>query len=337
MADLAPAEGPILWAVLNATYDIWCEGLTPRAYERYYAAQLATAWGGRQLRRVALVEGSEVLASAKLYTFAATLDGDPIRVVGLGAVFTQPAHRGRGVARELIERLLGRATADGADLALLFSEIGADYYARLGFESIPTTALALRVTESDRHGAPATLVRGGEDRDVAAIAAMGESRARSFRFHLDRDRDLVQHAIAKKRLLAGLGPAGVREVQFFVAEEGASAVAYVVLTALPLQAAAGGRTPSAVPREWILEECGDRDPAGARVGAILQTLIARDPAETRPAITAWLPHGFRPPQVAIVGERPSADVMMVRALSSRAKAALPLRRGDILYWHSDAF
>src|SRR5206468_10676186 len=38
----------------------------------------------------------------------------------------------------------------------------------------------------------------------------------------------------------------------------------------------------------VLEECGDRDPSGARMGAILQVLIARNPAERRPAITAWL-------------------------------------------------
>ena len=327
MAELAPAEGAVLRDILAATHEIWSEGLTPSAYERYYTAQLATAWGARQLRRFALVDGPDVLSSAKLYTFAATLDGQPIRVVGLGAVFTELAHRKRGAAAELIERLMTRAADEGADLALLFSEIGADYYARLGFEPIPTRDLTLRVTESDRHGAPATLVRGGDDRDLPAVAAMGEARARSFRFHLNRDRDLGHYAIAKKRLLAGLGPAGVREVQFFVAEEGASAVAYVVLTARS----------DREPLSWVLEECGDRDPSGARVGAILQTLIARDPAETRATITAWLPRGFCPPQVSIVGERPSPEMMMVRALSAGAKAALPLRAEDLLFWHADHF
>jgi GNAT superfamily N-acetyltransferase len=327
MADLAPAEGPILRAILEATYDIWGEGLTPAAYERHYTAQLATAWGGRCLQRIALVEGSQLLASAKQYAFDAILDGNPIRVVGVGAVFTQPAHRGRGAARELIERLVSAAAADGADLALLFSEIGADYYARLRFEPIAIPVLAVRVVESDRHGAPATLVRSADDRDLPAIVAMGEAQARAFRFHLNRDRDLIQYAISKKRLLAGLGPAGAREVQFFVAEEGSSAVAYVVLSSRRV----AGST------DWFLEECGDRDPSGARVGAILQTLIARDPAEARAPIGAWLPAGFRPPQMTIVGERPSTDVMMVRALSERARAALPLKPEDVLYWHSDVF
>jgi predicted N-acetyltransferase YhbS len=333
MADLVLAEGPILRIILTATHTMWSEGLTPAAYERYYTAQLATQWARQGLRRFALIDGAEVLASAKLYTFDAVLAGDPIRVAGLGAVFTQPVHRGRGVARDLIERLLEKATAAGADLALLFSEIGAGYYARLGFEAILTAVHTLRVTESERHGAPATLVRAGEDRDLDNIAAMGAARAAPFRFHLTRDRAVIHYALAKKRLLAGFGPIGRREVQFFVAEEGASAVAYVVLT-VRREEGNGGQT---APIEWTLEECGDRDPSGARVGAILQTLIARDPAEKRVPIKAWLPEGFCPPQLTIVSSQPSADIMMARALSDRVRSALPLRSDEVLFWKSDHF
>src|SRR5206468_12951612 len=206
------------------------------------------------LERQALVEVGEVLASGKLYWFDATLGGRALRVAGLGAIFTPPAYRGRGAARELVERMLESAAARGADLALLFSEIGPGYYSRLGFTPIPTTNRTLRVIEDDRRGAPATMVRGGEERDLADIVTMNDARAVPFRFHLNRDRDLIQFSIAKKRLLAGLGPPGARELQFFVAEEGASAAAYVVV--------------SVKGREWILEEYGDRDPVGARAGAV---------------------------------------------------------------------
>jgi GNAT superfamily N-acetyltransferase len=327
MAVLALAEGAVLRTILAGTHTIWSEGLTPEAYARYWTAQLATPWGRRGLRRYALVDGDSVCASAKLYTFDAMLDGKPIRIAGLGAVFTQPDHRGRGVARELIEGLLEQATADGADLALLFSEIGAEYYARLGFTPIPTNLHTLRVTESDRHGAPATLVRSGDDRDLEAIAAIGATRVPAYRFHLTRDRDLIHYAIAKKRVLAGLGPVGARQVEFFVAEEGATAVAYVVLTVK--------RDGSA--SEWTLEEFGDRDPSGARVGAILQSLIARDPAEARLPLRTWLPNRFCPPQVQIAEVHLSADVMMVRALTDRAKTATALSGDTVLYWHSDHF
>ena len=182
---------------------------------------------------------------------------------------------------------------------------------RLGFDVIPTSDVRLHVIESVRHGAPATMVRGGDDRDFAAIASMNEKRAAPYRFHLNRDKDVVHYAIAKKRLLAGLGPSGARELHFFIAEEGASAAAYVVI--------------SVRGNEWTLEEAGDRDPSGARVGAILQVLIAREPTARRPVIRAWLPDGFRPPQITIVGEQPSAEVMMMKRLTPAADRARDLR------------
>ncbi len=323
MPNLVTVDGLMLDRILDDTYNSWHDGLMRHAYGRFYAAQIAMPWGRTHLRRVALVDGDELLASAKLYRFDAVLDGQAIAVAGIGAVFTAPASRGRGAARDLMERLLECAAADGADLALLFSEIGADYYARLGFDAITTKDQQLRVTESVRYGAPMTMVRGGEDRDLADIVSMGATRAEPYRLHLHRDRDLIHFAIAKKRLLAGLGPSGARALHFFIAEEGASAAAYVVI--------------SVKEHEWVLEEAGDRDPSGARVGAILQALIARDPAERRPSIKTWLPAGFLPPQVAVIGEQPSSEVMMIRALTDRTRGLPPLAASDIFYWHNDLF
>lgn len=348
MAELVPAEGPYLDAILDASHGLWHEGLTRRAYAQYYAAQRKTAWGRAHLERFALVDGGDVIASAKRYNLTMSLAGCAVRTAGIGAVFTQPAHRGRGQGRAIVERLLERSAADGFEQALLFSEIGAAYYSALGFDEIPTFDLTLRVAESARHGAPATLVRFADDRDLTHIAALGSVRAERHAFHLERDEALVQHAITKKRLLAGLGPPGAREVQFCIAEEGAMAVAYVVITA------SGGAAPvdrSAVSSEhgaasaerrsavlsgprWLIEECGDRDPTAARVGAILQTLIAREPSAKRPTIRGWLPPGFLPPQLTIVDRERSNEVMMIRGLrgdTPRVKAE------DVLYWKNDVF
>jgi hypothetical protein len=167
-----------------------------------------------------------------------------------------------------------------------------------------------------------TLIRGGEERDLAAIVAMGQVRANPYRFRLDRDVDFVQYAITKKRLLAGLGTDGARQLQFFIAEEGITAAAYVVVSVV------GGT--------WTIEECGDRDPSGARVGAILQALIAREPVERRPTIRAWLPCGFVPPQVTIVSAKPSREVMMMRSLGL-TEVHPRLSGDDVLYWRSDIF
>lgn len=312
----------MLERILEATDPTWHQGLNREAYSKFDAAQMRTSWGRRHQRGFGLVEGAEVLASVKQYSLAGVLDERPVRICGIGAVLTEPAHRDGGHAGVLVDRLLDEAASNGAEMALLFSEMDPEYRARNGFEVIPTTEVELSVAEPSRRGAPMLLVRGGEERDLAAIVAMGQVRAGGFRFHLDRDVDFVQYAITKKRLLAGLGAANARQLHFFIAEEGITAAAYVVI--------------SIVGNTWTIEECGDRDASGARVGAILQALIAREPVERRPSIHAWLPPGFVPPQVTIVSAKPSTEVMMVRSLGSTVVRP-PLSGDDVLYWRSDIF
>jgi len=326
MTEMVRVDGSMLRQILDASYPLWNEGLSREAYGRWWDAQQLTAWGRDHLRRYALVSSTpgpsadpRLLASAKQYDFSATLDGRHVRVLGIGAVFTQPDARGHGYGRVLIERMLDAGAREGFDIALLFSEIGADYYHALGFSPVAFDESVIGVVE--KPGAPATLIRAGDTRDLPAIAALGVEQARRFRFHLDRDVDLIQYALAKKRLLSGLGPAGARELQFFIAEEGASAVAYVVI--------------SVREGSWTIEECGDRDPSGARVGAMLQALLAREPTERRPTISAWLPPGWMPPQLRAIDRHPPTEVMMVRALSDVEVTTLEGRHA--LYWHADMF
>jgi hypothetical protein len=321
VATVIRAEGAILERVLETAHSIAPDGLSRQAYARFDAAQMKTAWGRRHQRRFALVDGANVLASATQYDLMAVLDQRPVRVCGIGSIFSEPPHRDGGHAPDLVNRLLGEAGRDGAAMALLFSDMSHEHQPA-GFEVVSMTEAELRVTESCRRGAPMTLIRGGEERDLAAIVAMGQVRATPFRFHLDREVDFVQYAVTKKRLLAGLGPARTRQLHFFIAEEGITAAAYVVI--------------SVVGDTWTIEECGDRDPSGARVGAILQALIAREPVELRPTIRGRLPPGFVPPQVTIVSEMPSTHVMMVQALGPTGVQPR-LSADDVLYWLGDVF
>ena len=70
-------------------------------------------------------------------------------------------------------------------------------------------------------------------------------------------------------------------------------------------------------------------------GRCSEALIAREPAERRPTIDAWLPAGFLPPQVAVVSATPSARSIRVRMLGSNARVP-PLSSRDILFWRNDA-
>jgi predicted N-acetyltransferase YhbS len=318
---LVVVDGSIREHILDLTYPIWNEGLTRRAYGQWNDAQMRTPWGRLHLSRVALTDqAGALLATAKRYRFRARLDGASADVLGIGAVFTPEPVRGRGHASRLIEALVNEAKADGASLAMLFSEIDPRFYERLGFRRVPVDQVRIAVHEKGG-GTPAMLVRGGHQSDLQSLSAMHDTRITHARFALERQPAHIEFMLARKRLLAGLGPPGLRHVEFHVVEEGASAVAYVML--------------SVDAHGWTLTEAGDRDPAGARLGAMLQTLIAREPSQQRPAIRAWWPRSFSlPPQWQRAEIHPANDVLMVRPLRD---IVLPASADDVFYWRSDFF
>ena len=323
MTRVVQAEGAILQRIVATTPLVAYSGLSREAFVKYDAAQAKTPWALRHRRRFALMQADDVLASAERYDLTGRLDRQLVTICGIAAVLDNGADDdGRSYEGVLVEQLLEDAARDGADLALLFRTAAPTSPVPDGFEVVPTTDVELTVTESSRYGAPMTLVRGGEDRDLGAIVAMGHTRADPFRFHIDRDVDLIKHAITRKRLLAGLGFAGVRQLEFVIAEEGITAAAYIAI--------------SIVGDTWTIEECGDRDASGARVGAILQALIAREPAESRPVIRGWLPPGFLPPQVTIASSSAAPPLLLARALSSRVQG-LHLTAPEVMYWRSDLF
>jgi hypothetical protein len=203
---------------------------------------------------------------------------------------------------------------------LLSVDASSPYVLADGFTPLPIDDLTLQVTESTRRGAPMAPIRSGEASDLAMVADIAEQGSRSARFRLERSVEQVAFGFTRQRLLAGLGLAGARQLQFLVAEEGMRAVAYLLVTV------ADGT--------WTIEECGDRDATGARVGAILQAMVAREPAEARPVIRGWLPRGFLPPQVTVLNSAPAQARLLMRAL--RTTAALPgMAAADVHCWRTD--
>lgn len=317
VTDVIPATGTLLTGILRVRHDNARSGLSSQAEARLHAALKKTTWGSRRQQTYALMRGGGVLASAERYDMQGALNGRPVPVTGIGAVCCERSPQGDAAALTLIESLARDAENS---LVLLFPSAAVDARAIDGFEAIPRVETIVRVMEDRRNGAPMTTVRGGERRDLQAIVAMGRTRAAGFRFHLERDADFIDYVLAKLRLRCGLGPASARELQFFIAEEGVTAAAYVVI--------------SVAADEWVLEECGDRDPSGSRVGALLQALIAREPSRERPTIRTSLPPGFLPPQITAVSTQPAASVirMAVRNRSTASFAA-----DDVLYWPADVF
>ena len=320
MQKLIAPTGSMLERVLDSRSRAGYDGLEPQAYRRLFAAQAKSMWGRHCQRLSALVEGDDLVASAERYELTGVLDGRLLRICGIRRVWTPPSRRGLGDARMIVEAVFADAREQGAEMGLVISDSESDDGVESGFETIRFTDRTLTVAQSTRHGAPMTTVRAGEARDFGAIAAMGNVRAAPFRFHFERDVDFVQYVITAKRLVAGLAPANRRNLQFFIAEEGITAAAYVVLTVTG--------------DVWTIEECGDRDPSGARVGALLQALIAREPGKAAPTIRGRFPARFIPPQVSITSSMPSTQRIGVRMLKADAPAPA-LSGDDVLIWPDD--
>jgi GNAT superfamily N-acetyltransferase len=316
---LLQADSARFEEILDGTYAIWGEGLSRYAYGAWNRAQMSTEWGRTRLRRLALLENDTLLASAKRYDLSAIVDGANVPVLGIGAVFTPEPLRGRGHARALIELMVQEARARGCHYALLFSEIGAPYYEAMGFRVVPRHLVSIDV--QPMAGSPMTFVRSGETTDLPAIAEISRRYAAGSAFALDRSWPFLAFVFARRRLLAGLDPTGERHVEFFVAEEGHRPVAYVFVTRGP--------------RGAVLEECGDLDPSGARIGAIVQVLAARHPTEPPVRLTGWLPASIQPPQLLLNRSVAAPEIMMIRPLldvdsSSQAPASAA-------YWQTDVF
>lgn len=295
-------------------------GLTEDAYRRWQYAQTQTAWGQAHISRIALAVGDTLLASATRCRFSGVLDGEPVRVCALGDL-TAVGENGFAPMRQLVEdAIVDSGPGPAADVILLYCAGPMHWHGELGFQDITPSEVHLAFPPNHRPGTPMLPVRMGEDFDIPAIASMERTRFAAFRLQIDRDVAYLRHKIVAERLLAGLSPAGTQELHFFVAEEGMNAAAFVVIRVCG--------------DDWTLLHCGDRDASGARVGGIIQALIARDPTGPPSRIHGWLPPGFTPPQARRTFATRSSSCVMA-ALSGRYRLSRPLRAEDSPSWKSD--
>src|SRR5207248_2518048 len=72
----------------------------------------------------------------KTYDLRATCGGRPLRVLGVGAVFTPPELRRRGYAATMLRAAMDQSASAGAQAAVLFSDISVRYYERLGLRVV---------------------------------------------------------------------------------------------------------------------------------------------------------------------------------------------------------
>lgn len=184
LRDAAPGERD---AILRMTHDLWADGLDLPAYRDLTATLMGSDWArGGGYRFLVLADDADPrpLGAMKLYRFGARLGGKEIAVGGIGAVFTPPDRRRRGIASAMLSQAHAIMRERGDAVSLLFSEIGAAYYARAGYREL--AAHHVRMWVPPGSGAPASVTRMGRA-GIATVARLHEAEDRRGVFALIRD------------------------------------------------------------------------------------------------------------------------------------------------------
>jgi GNAT superfamily N-acetyltransferase len=142
LATLRPDE--YVAEVLPQTQALWAGARTFEEYVAEFVALTASGWGKRRFRTVGVRFDGVLGASLKRYERTLRCGTRTFRAVGIGAVFTPAALRGRGYATALLGAFLDLERRAGTDLAYLFSDIRPAFYESLGFVALPSRTLALR-------------------------------------------------------------------------------------------------------------------------------------------------------------------------------------------------
>lgn len=150
------------------THSLWGAGTSLEERSRKLLERLSRV-GPQAFTMSGFTNGkSELACSLKRYYFELSVGGKLAKCVGLGAIFTHPAFRKKGLAADLIQRtLLDSQANSGCQYALLFSDIGERYYEKFGFRAAPAWDWAAKIENLPTD--PGLAARKATSKDIPAL------------------------------------------------------------------------------------------------------------------------------------------------------------------------
>jgi GNAT superfamily N-acetyltransferase len=123
-------------------YQSWGDRLSTEQYLEREARLCAHPWAQETMRCWALRDDDgRILSSCETYRMCSAVDGERGETWAVASVFTEPELRGRGHARAMMDALVERARAAGAQASTLFSDVGAPIYEKSGYVVRPAEDL----------------------------------------------------------------------------------------------------------------------------------------------------------------------------------------------------
>ncbi|MBV8152588.1 MAG: GNAT family N-acetyltransferase [Candidatus Eremiobacteraeota bacterium] len=130
--------------VLPHSAELWASGRSLKKYAADLREFARTAYCRRSLRLFGLRENGVVTSSCKRYARELRCGKERLAAAGIGAIFTRPDYRRRGLATTLVAALLDAERGRGTDVAFLFSDIHPRFYEQLGFIALPSRRMTIR-------------------------------------------------------------------------------------------------------------------------------------------------------------------------------------------------
>jgi len=293
-------------SILSESHALWGAGLSVADYVSMWEELADSRWGRAWYSWRALVDDrARVVSSLKLYRPALRLGDTVGRIAAIGAVFTPRALRRSGHAARLLGECLEEAARRGDQAALLFTDIGTEYYRALGFAPLPCED-ALGTLPAAAAKAPAGVtLRAMTLDDLDAVARAHDAAVAKRPIAVVRDRDHWEFLLLRAgSFFARLDGSGLAR-RFTIAMESSRAIGYLI----------GVMGPG----EWNLREAGAFDGSPATLARILAAGAAEAAAASATTVWGWIPREVWPlvPGWRLRSQPRLRAIPMIRRLDGR--------------------
>ena len=232
---------------------IWGGGLDEERVQLFQRRLADSPEAQGRYRLLGWFRRGRLVSAMKAYQLGGACAGRPLRILGIGAVFTPPELRRRGHAAAMLHAAMEEARARGAAAAVLFSDIETHYYERLGFRAVESRECSVESAALPRVAGGFRPALAGDEEMMTRLFA--RTRAGVGRFALARDGWTLRFQLRRLRELARTR--GVAEPEWGVvsSERGSEAAAMLRF---------GRDTVDVLEAAWSDEAARDRMLAGLR-------------------------------------------------------------------------
>jgi hypothetical protein len=207
-------------AYFRGIQPIWGGGLEEPRFIAFQRRLADSPEARDRYRLLGWFPSGAMVSAMKAYDLRGSCAGRPLRLLGIGAVFTPPELRRRGHAAAMLRAAMDEHRGNGAQAAVLFSDIDTDYYRRLGFRLLESRECSVDAAQLPRAGGGFRSAMAGDEEGMERLFA--EARAGETRFALARDGWSLRFQLRRLRELARARGAG--EPEWGLVAEGAAAM-----------------------------------------------------------------------------------------------------------------